>query len=98
VTTETPAIGSEEEFEEFEPMPSPDGETFWNYPDTTAFPSNRVWSIVEGDGTTESLFAVPGYHIVNRLGYMVTAYPWTNEVQDYYWYDAKDEDEEDDEF
>ena len=34
-----------------------------------------VWTIVEGD---ESLWVIAGFHIVNRLGYLITQTPWTS--------------------
>jgi primosomal protein N'' len=39
--------------------------------DTAKHNSNRVWTIVEGDDG--ELYIVNGYHLVNRMGYIVTA-------------------------
>jgi hypothetical protein len=36
--------------------------------------SKRVWTIIEGDDDT--LYYTAGYHLVNRLGYIVTENPW----------------------
>lgn len=32
----------------------------------------RVWTVVECGNTTGDLYIVPGYHLVNRIGYFVT--------------------------
>lgn len=37
-------------------------------------PVNHVWTITEGDD--DSWWACPGFHIVNRLGYITTERPW----------------------
>ena len=41
----------------------------------TAFP-DMVWTIVEGDEGHRYLSA--GFHLVNRVGYFLTAKPWKN--------------------
>ncbi len=46
-----------------------------NNPDT----AKRVWTILEGEGN--SLCYSTGYHLVNRLGYLVTEMPYENELQ-----------------
>lgn len=35
----------------------------------------RLWTLVE-TGESEVLYALPGYHFVNRLGYIVTEKAW----------------------
>lgn len=37
----------------------------------------RVWTYVEGD---EGLYIIPGLHFVNRLGYLITEKPYTDET------------------
>lgn len=36
---------------------------------------NKVWTWVEHDGGTA---IIPGIHFVNRLGYFVTEFPWSD--------------------
>ena len=36
-----------------------------------------VWTIV--DGENEETWIIPGYHYVNRYGYLITEKPWENE-------------------
>lgn len=38
----------------------------------------HIWAITEGDNC-ESLFANPGAHLVNVIGYVVTKNPWESE-------------------
>jgi len=38
-------------------------------------PVIRVWTIVDCDG---KLVITAGYHIVNRMNYIITKYPWMN--------------------
>lgn len=46
-------------------------------------PINHVWTIVEsGDPKDENWYAMPGYHFVNRLGYVLTRKPWKDKTID----------------
>ncbi len=58
-------------------------------------PANRVWSIVESDD--EVLYAAAGAHVINVIGYIVTAYPWKHERQTYLWSPGVDGDGDDEE-
>jgi hypothetical protein len=49
--------------------------------DVKDLPLQRIWTIVEGDGGSQ--WALPGFHVVNRLGYVSTEREWTNEDEDY---------------
>ena len=44
-------------------------------------PNNRVWTIVDGDG--DDLLIIAGFHLVNRLGYLVTDEAWEDEYEQY---------------
>lgn len=48
--------------------------------------SQRVWTIVEADGST---FLIAGYHIVNRLGYIITEVEWTDEDTSFQYEDIE---------
>lgn len=43
--------------------------------------ANTVWTIIDGDD--ESLWIVAGYHLVNRMGYLITEEPWQDEFEQY---------------
>ncbi len=46
-----------------------------------AQPNERVWTIVDGEGN--DLIVIAGFHIVNRLGYLVTFEDWSDEFEEY---------------
>lgn len=41
----------------------------------------HVWTIVEGDDGTQ--WAQPGFHVVNRLGYITTERPWATGSEEF---------------
>lgn len=44
-------------------------------------PLNCIWTVVEtGDDIDRNWYAIPGVHLVNRLGYVSTAKHWTDET------------------
>lgn len=60
-------------------------------------PVNYVWTILEsGDGNDGNWYASPGLHVVNRMGYVLTKKPWTDELRDaIYFLDDFDHEGED---
>lgn len=50
----------------------------------------HIWAIVES-GDDGSLYASPGYHAVNTIGFVVTEKPWQSEVVDAIWYNASED-------
>lgn len=46
-----------------------------NHPKT----KNKVWTIVDGD---EDPIVIAGYHLVNRIGYIVTEKPWVTGTEE----------------
>lgn len=58
-----------------------------------------VWTIVEGD-ETDNLYLVPGFHAVNRIGYVLAEKPITQaeldsgEWDEVVWVDGDDNDNE----
>ncbi len=46
-------------------------------------PPEHVWTVVEsGDDEDGSWYAAPGFHVVNRLGYVLTERPWVDATLD----------------
>lgn len=67
----------EDDFEtKFEPEARPDGSMLRELEEVRTVGTNRVWTVVEGDEGT--LYAMAGYHVINRVGYLVTREPWTD--------------------
>ena len=36
---------------------------------------DTVWTVIEDDGY---MYIIPGYHWINRIGYILTEVPWSN--------------------
>lgn len=82
---------SEEDFDaQFTVVPAADGESVRGDHAGIDPASKNLWTIVEADG---SLYAITGVHLVNRIGYLVTEEPWTEDIEAV-WY-LCDDDEED---
>lgn len=74
------AISERVFWDKYKPIETPTGD-YWEYKDTLAYPMNRVWTLIEGEKNWRNLYACPGYHIVNVLGYCVTEEPWTDQAR-----------------
>ena len=72
----------------FSPIPNPYRSTpihpayvFEYYPDDpeteilAKTPVNRVWTVTDGGGNAPFSLSA-GYHLVNRMGYVITEKPW----------------------
>lgn len=60
----------------------PNGELF-DYEDVEHQPIEHVWTIIDtGCYENENWYASPGFHIVNRLGYILTRRAWTIGTRD----------------
>jgi hypothetical protein len=82
---------TEDEFDEqFTVIPDDQGETIRPTADGIDTESKHLWTIVDAEG---SLYAVSGWHFVNRIGYILTEEAWTEETEAV-WYEFNDEDEE----
>jgi hypothetical protein len=44
---------------------------------------DHVWTIVDSDNGL--MYAVPGYHHVNRINYIITEKPWDYDSKEYLW-------------
>ena len=56
-----------------------------------AQPANNIWTIVEGDNDT--MFYCKGARLVNRLGFLITEVPWTDDIPDEIQCDMEGEEE-----
>ena len=70
----------------------------FEFEDVKDQPLNHVWTIIEsGYDEDGNWYASPGFHIVNRMGYVMTTKPWTDELRDaIYFLDDFDHEEDDD--
>ncbi|KAF1702913.1 hypothetical protein [Pseudoxanthomonas kaohsiungensis] len=55
-----------------------------------ALDEHHVWTVVEAGDSSNSLWAMPGLHHVNRVYYIRTAKPWVEGQQDLLWLDGLD--------
>ena len=70
-------ILSETEFDAiYLPQPAADENSIWEFAEAKTQTTENVWSIIEID---DDLFAIPGWHVVNVIGYNVTQVPWPHE-------------------
>jgi len=90
---------SETEFwDAYRPMAGPtgqSGEHLWEFEEVRHEPLHHVWTVVEsGDDDDENWYALPGFHIVNRIAYVRTEIPWEDEgLTAVYFEDDFDRDE-----
>lgn len=78
-------IDSDTFFSKYEPREQPDGNMIHEHHAARQNPINHVWSIVESS-VTEDLYAVPGYRVINVIGYAVTEKPWEHEHIEAEWF------------
>jgi hypothetical protein len=79
---------SEADFDrDYQPRKHRSGD-FYTFQQVRRYPINRVWSIVDDGGETDHLYASPGYHVVNHLGYVVTRKPWDENTLDALYHEA----------
>lgn len=62
-----------------------DGELF-SHADIVHKPLNLVWTVVDDGEGTNTLYALPGFHIVNKVGYVLTTKAWDDPQQEAYWF------------
>lgn len=74
---------SEQEFDnDWQPLLKPSGDLF-QFTDVCHEPAQHVWTIVDGgDDADGNWYACPGFHIVNKLGYVMTKKAWTDITRD----------------
>ena len=66
----------------------------FQFDDVRDQPSQHVWTIVDsGDDSDGNWYALPGFHVVNKLGYVMTRKPWSESTLDaiYFLDDFEDE-------
>lgn len=60
----------------------------FEFEDVKDQPINHVWTVVEsGDDSIGNWYASPGFHIVNRMGYVMTKKSWIDSQRDAIYHD-----------
>lgn len=81
---------TEDEFEEkYQPVWN-DDEAMTDDP-PAGVDTNHVWTIVEGE--LDYQYAIPGIHVVNRVGYIQTKKPWETGDEEAIWVDGSQYDD-----
>ena len=44
---------------------------------------NLIWTVIDGDD--DELYLIAGYHLVNRLHYVITNEPWNKGDEEFIW-------------
>lgn len=66
----------------------------FDYNDVKDQPLERVWTLVDtGTYEDENWYAIPGFHIVNKLGYIMTRRAWRADTPDAIYFLHEDEDD-----
>lgn len=66
----------------------------FQFDDVINEPPEHVWTIADsGDDSDGNWYAMPGFHVVNKLGYVMTRKPWSESTPDaiYFLDDFEDE-------
>lgn len=66
----------------------------YDHQDVVDKPRNTVWTILEGE--SNRLYAAAGFHVVNRIGYVLTTRPWVTGEEEALWCEGVDEEPADD--
>jgi len=78
-------IISEDAFvEEWGAHAAPSGDLF-EFDEVKDLPLNTVWTVVDTDDG--HWIAQPGFHVVNKLGYVVTQKPWSDSEIEAFWFE-----------
>ncbi|MEO6922652.1 MAG: hypothetical protein ABI142_02390 [Bryocella sp.] len=86
-------ISTDEFWDDWGVMQNADSGMF-DYDNVKDQPLERVWTIVDtGAYEDENWYAMPGFHIVNNLGYIMTKRAWTADTPDAIYYLHEDEDD-----
>jgi hypothetical protein len=62
-------------YTKYNPLPSPSGSDIWEYDEIKLHADTKcVWTVVDGEAGEQYVLA--GWHIVNKVGYVLTEIPW----------------------
>lgn len=80
---------TEDEFAaKYDPQQKQPDLDLFDFEDVKDLPAERVWTIVESGGWPDHWYALPGFHIVNKLGYVTSETPWTDDGETALWFES----------
>lgn len=67
----------------FEPLTKDDGSLLRDFHEVKDCQLEKVWTVIEADNG--KMYCATGFHIVNRIGYLLCAQPWADadQMRDY---------------
>lgn len=88
-------ISEDDFFDVYVPVPSTKagGELLRDFDNVRDLPACHVWTVVDGDDG--GMYALAGFHVVNRVGYLLTERPWQDEQAEAVYWAAEDEEDDD---
>lgn len=86
-------ITEDDFFDNYVPVEDASGGLLRDFEEVRDMPQCHVWTVVDGDDG--GLYALAGFHVVNRVGYLLTERPWQDEQAEAVYWAAADEEEED---
>ena len=57
--------------------------------ETLKIPLENVWTLIDGDDG--NIYAVAGYHIVNKIDYVITKKEWKTGDETAMWFESEEE-------
>ena len=87
-------ISEDDFFERYIPVNTPgtepnSGEFYHEFEHVKGLDPHNVWTIVDGDDG--GMYAIPGFHIVNRVCYVVTEKPWETGLEEALWMEPSED-------
>lgn len=65
-----------------------DNGNLFQYHEVADADPHTVWTIIDsGDDNDGNWYALPGFHLVNRLGYVRTVRPWETGLEEALWFE-----------
>lgn len=87
-------ISEDDFFDQYRPVntpgtPADGGEFYHEYEHVKDMDAHSVWTIV--DGEDGGMYAIPGFHVVNKVCYVVTEVPWKTGLEEALWMEPSED-------
>jgi len=87
-------ISEDDFFDKYRPVNTPgtpanSGEFYHEYEHVKGLDAQNVWTIV--DGEDGGMYAIAGFHIVNKVSYVVTEVPWETGLEEALWMEPSED-------
>lgn len=87
-------IAEDDFFDQYVPVNTPgtgpdSGEFYHEFEHVKGLDAHNVWTIVDGDDG--GMYAIAGFHIVNKVSYVVTEKPWETGLEEALWMEPSED-------